>query len=237
MSPREKLSADIRNGEAFEGNTLVYFEGRIARAEWRIGDAAQAFESRAGDLPALTLTAPDRSDLLTLVYEAKPQSLTYKNWELFARFVSHKDLGDTLERHFARGFNEDHVREVYSRFCKSLVSVGDGAGADRAVGLETEIVLLDNPFTTEGDTLRAKVIYREMDRIGAQIEVFEKDASGTVTVFTTRTDDTGVATIPVKSGHSYLLDAVVMRQPAPDRAEAFNAQWESLWASLTFARP
>lgn len=237
MSPQEELSADIRNGEAFEGNTLVYFEGRIARAEWLMNSAAQAFESRAGDLPALSLTAPDHSGLLTLVYEAKPQSLTYKNWGLFARFVTHKDLGDTLDRHIVRGFTKDHVREVYSRFCKSLVAVGDGAGADRAVGLETEIVLLDNPFTTEGDTLRAKVIYREMERVGAQIEVFEKDASGTVTVFTTRTDDTGVATIPVKSGHSYLLDSVVMREPAPERAAQFNAQWESLWASLTFARP
>jgi hypothetical protein len=39
--------------------------------------------------------------------------------------------------------------------------------------------------------------------------------------------------IPVKSGHEYLLDAVVLRAADPDD----GAVWETLWAALTFAVP
>ena len=59
----------------------------------------------------------------------------------------------------------------------------------------------------------------------------EKDAAGEVVVSLVRTDEDGIASIPVKPGHRYMLDAVVLRDGGDE------AQWESLWANLTFAVP
>ena len=52
-----------------------------------------------------------------------------------------------------------------------------------------------------------------------------------------QTDDNGVATFPVRPGYSYMVDAVVLREPSDRLAEQFGAVWETLWANLTFAVP
>jgi hypothetical protein len=71
-----------------------------------------------------------------------------------------------------------------------------------------------------------------------QVEYFDKDATGVVNVTLHRTDGDGVALLPVTKGHSYLVDAVVMREPeAGSIAAEKGAVWESLWAALTFAVP
>ena len=52
-----------------------------------------------------------------------------------------------------------------------------------------------------------------------------------------QTDGEGIATIPVKSEHSYMLDAVVLREPTVQLAADTDAAWETLWANLTFMAP
>jgi len=85
--------------------------------------------------------------------------------------------------------------------------------------------------------LPVRVLYREMPRIGAQVEIFQMDPDGEVTVTTTQTDDAGEALIPVLPGHRYLLDAVVLREPSDALAADKDVVWETLWAALTFAVP
>ena len=115
--------------------------------------------------------------------------------------------------------------------------MGSGAGADAPVGLDTEIVALKNPYTDDPSTgLPVQVMYQGTPRAEAQIEVFEKMSSGTVRVFTLRTDAHGQATVPTLPGRSYLLDAVVLRPTGNTDPDA-GPLWHSLWASLTFAVP
>ena len=52
-----------------------------------------------------------------------------------------------------------------------------------------------------------------------------------------RTDAAGEARVPVLPGRHYMLDAVVLRAPAAELAEARDVVWESIWANLTFAVP
>ena len=140
-----------------------------------------------------------------------------------------------LEAHAARGLTEDDRRELYSRYAKSLVAVGSGEGADFEAGLLTEIVALENPYTGEmSDGIDVRVLYEGAPRAETQIEVFEKATDESVEIFTVKTDAAGEATVPVKPGYRYMLDAVVLREPAPEVAAEKNVQWESLWANLTF---
>ena len=226
---------NIVNGEEFNGARLGYFPGRVARFEIVTEGASRDVEARAGDVPALTY-APDADGLSIVLYETTPSKITYKTWEKFAAFVDHKDLGaDVQERHIAAGHPTEGFVETYTRHAKTLIGAGSGAGADQRFGLETEIVVLTNPYDPGYDgMMQVQVFYQGAPRADVQVEVFAKTADGSVTSNrAARTDAQGIATIPTLADTTYLLDAVVLR-PAPDGA---NAAWETLWASLTVHVP
>lgn len=132
----------------------------------------------------------------------------------------------------------DGFDEVYSRYSKALIAVGDGQGSDERLGMETELVALMNPYTddlTEG--FAVQLHYRNMLRANEQIEVFEKAPGGKAVITTYRTDENGIGRFPVKPGHIYMVDAVVLREPSAQLQGATGAVWQTLWANLTFAVP
>ena len=116
--------------------------------------------------------------------------------------------------------------------------MGEGAGEDRAYGLLTEIVALENPYTGDmSDGLDVQLLFEREPRANAQIEIFSKsldDDTAEAEISTVTTDEEGFATVPVEAGRQYLLDAVVFREPVEDLLPRFDPQWETLWASLTF---
>lgn len=139
-----------------------------------------------------------------------------------------------LERHEERGLAQSGFQETYTRFAKSLIGVGDAQGADRATGMEFELTALANPYTDDlSGGLPVALSYRGAPRPDTQIELFERGPDGMVAVTRLRTDADGRARIPVRPGHAYQLDAVLLREAPPDS----GAAWESLWANLTFALP
>lgn len=232
LAPGDTIAAQLRVGQAYEGSAQVYNPGNFRRFEIAAGGETTPVDGRLGDRPALS--APAREGLNVVVHVTKDFSLTYnKGFEQFADFVTHKDAEWAIAAHRARGLPESGFREIYSRYAKSLVAAGSGAGQDFVAGLETELTALKNPYTDDvSDGLPVSLTYQGAPRGEAQVEVFEKDPAGEVTVFTLRTDNDGVALVPVRPGHRYMLDAVVLREP-----EREDAVWESLWANLTFAVP
>lgn len=231
-----EVRADLRNGEIFKGAALSYNPMRFTRFEAVTGGVAAPLEGRIGDIPAVQMTPPD--GLLVLAHETTLSRLTYKEWEKFAAFAEHKDFPGIEARHAARDLPREGFREGYTRHVKALVAVGDGAGSDRALGLETEFVALANPYADEiADGLPVRLLYQGAPRADAQIEVFERAPDGAVTVSLLRSDDAGEAVIPVQPGHTYLLDAVVLREPVPALAAEKDIVWETLWAGLSFAVP
>ena len=69
------------------------------------------------------------------------------------------------------------------------------------------------------------------------MEVFAKAPDGTVEITLHRTDDAGVAAIPVASGMQYLFDAVVLAPSAEAGSDENAPVWDTFWAALTFAVP
>ncbi len=232
----ESIVAAIRVGIKFSGSDLSYFPGRFERFDIVTADGIQRVQGVLGDRPAL-----DQTSVVTginiLVHETKDSNLKYKSLEQFTNFVTHKDFSGVLARHAARGLPDFGFSESYRRFAKSLVTVGDTKGADREVGLRTEIVALENPYAGEARSqLPILVLYEGAPRVNAQIEVFAKDDQGDVEVAFYHTNDQGQAVIDVHAGREYLVDAVVMRDTGNDDIEK-GPVWESLWASLTFKLP
>jgi len=238
VQKEEPFVADLRNGQLFEGTRQSFFADRNTRLEVVMGDDVAAIDGRMGDRPAIQLPAPARDGLMILAHEAAPSTLTYREWPKFLKFVDHKDFKQAVATHEARGWAKEGFKEVYTRHSKSLVAVGDGAGSDRALGLATEFVALDNPYAADFDgTLDVALLYAGAPRADAQVEVYARNAQGAVEVAITRTDAQGYAAIPVTAGLSYLLDAVVLRVPEGATTVDAGPVWETLWATLTFAVP
>ncbi len=231
VEPGGEIVAALRVGQEYSGSSYAYLPPRFRRFDFAYAGAVQPVEGMIGDRPAVTMAAPGEG-LVTLIHVTTDSRITWDEMAEFEAFVRHKDAVWTLDEHMRRGLPETDVTEIYSRYAKSLVAVGAGGGTDIEAGLLTEIVALENPYTGRTDDgLDVRLLYQGEPRGNEQIEIFEKAVDGTVTISTIRTDDNGVAAIPVRPGHRYMLDAVVLREGGD------AAMWESLWANLTFAVP
>lgn len=232
-----RLTANIVNGQNFEGVILPFIPQRFTHFKNFVGAKSIDVTGRTGDTPALD-NAPLAEGLNIIAYQARYATVDYETFEKFAKFAEHKDLGDLLPRHQERGIPLENFKEIYARFSKTLIGVGNSVGEDRRVGLETEIVARTNPYTDDlSGGVKVQLYYQANALADSQIEVFEKAPDDTVTIFLVRTDDAGIATIPVKSGYSYMADAVVLRDPSEALQTSSGAVYETLWANLTFQAP
>lgn len=230
-----EIVASLFVGQSFGGSEQAYIGRNFARFDMTCGSGPVPVEGRDGDRPAMTVAA-DTEGLCVVVHQTRDYTLTYHDWEQFVDFVKHKDFKTALADHAARGLPETEFIEKYSRYAKSLIAVGAGAGSDVVAGLLTEIVAEANPYTDDlGSGLPVRVLYEGKPRIDAQVELFEKAPDGTVEITMHRTDSEGRVSLPVKPGHTYLADAVVLREVEPVAKN--DPVWESLWAALTFGVP
>lgn len=227
--------ADIRVGQSFQGSAYSYIPTNFRRFDYMLDGALVAVPGRVGDRPALNVT-PEGEGLMVVIHVTTDSRLVWDTWEKFTGFLEHKDLTWGLAEHDARGLSREKVREAYSRYAKSLIAVGHGDGLDVEAGLLVEIIALENPYSGEmSDGMDIRAMFDGAPLKDTQIEVFEKAVDGTVTTSTNRTDTDGAATISVKAGHTYMLDAVVLRPL--DMVDDMDPAWESLWANLTFQVP
>ena len=233
--PGTEIKANLRVGEEFSGSSYPYRPSQTTRFDIVVGDAVNEVTARIGDNPALNMVAPNEG-LNIVIHETSDNRLTYTQFEKFEKFVAHKAFPGVLEQHEARGLSKEKFVESYRRYAKALIAVGDGAGADRAVGLKTEIVALQNPYTDDLSEMRVRVLLDGAPRVETQVELFDKAPSGEVTVSLYQTDKAGEASFPVTAGHSYLVDAV-WAEALPNNDTEAGPVWKTHWAALTFAVP
>ena len=104
----ENVVAYTRNGQNFKGIDLAYFTGRAALFERIDSEARQAVTPRLGDSPVFD--TPIKNDgLFTLIFQSKPEKLTYREWAKFDKFSKHKAFQNVLERHRTRGLSEERI--------------------------------------------------------------------------------------------------------------------------------
>lgn len=230
-----EVQAQLRVGQDFEGGSYSFNPNRFERFDLVARGQVVPVSGRLGDTPALNMVAPT-SGLITIVHETGDNLLTYKGMEKFTKFAKHKDFEWAVQSHLDRGLPTERFTERYRRYAKSLVAVGDGAGADREVGMKTEIVALANPYTDTLDKFPVKVLLDGLPRADAQIELFDKGPDGEVNITLHRTDANGIGSFPITRGHEYLVDAVVL-SPLNEGDPTELPVWVSAWASLTFSVP
>ncbi len=234
INTSDEVVADIRNGQNFKGSSFSYIGNRYVKFDMFMGQSQLMIRGDLGQRPAISKQV-DTDGLAILVVETITNDLSYSEWAKFQKFIDHKDFKLDKSKHLAMGFPEEGFKEIYRRFAKSLVGVGNANGQDRVLGLEIELVALSNPYkddTSKGIPIKANYLGEPLSDV--QIELFDKTPSGEVNVTLHRTNAEGIAILPIQSGHSYLADTVQIR-PAEEGNEN-GAVWETLWASLTYAK-
>lgn len=236
LQSSDNIVADIRNGEDFEGTQLSYLPRYFKQFVIFGADGSARVDSRLGDRPAIDQAAPG-SGLNIIVYESTPTTISYDSFEKFEAFAINHGVDDMAKTHFARGLASGGLAEVYTRYSKALVSVGNAQGADRQIGLEAELVALENPYLLKDATdIRLQLFFNGAPLPQSQLELYSKASSGELSTSVHHTDADGIATLPIVSGSWYMANAVIFRQPHERHGDT-SAVWETLWANLTFAVP
>jgi len=233
VTPGDEIVASLRIGQKYDGETYPYLSPRFESFTVTDGEGTRDYTGNQGDEPALE-TPATTPGLTVITYVSRHNVLTYRTWDLFLRYTANEGLEGAVERHKADGLPETGFREAYQRHAKALIQVGDvdPDAREEAQGLDIELVALGNPFDPEVDTLPVRLLRFGEPAPDVQIAIFRKDGEGDVEVEKLRTDEDGEAIIALEDGKSHLLNAVIM-----ERTDAPRTDWDSDWASLTFARP
>jgi uncharacterized GH25 family protein len=237
----------VCNGSGYEGWALPRDSRRIEEFVAVGTDGSHPVVGMDGADPAglVRLTVPGG---YVIAYQSN-RSMTVQTDQKFDDYLREKGLDEILARRNADGRRTGKVRESYSRYAKALVqvdreataaignpSVPVAAGAnarpalvDRAIGLPLEIVA--DPEQDRRDLNSFRLLYRGTPLTGAL--VFAMRPGTTDSGITARTDRDGLVRFELRSSGTWRIAAIHMVAPPA----GVDADWDSLWASLTFEVP
>ncbi|ALW85669.1 hypothetical protein AUC43_11570 [Hymenobacter sedentarius] len=165
--------------------------------------------------------------------------------EQFTAYLREEGLDYPLKLRQERDQQANAGRETYRRCAKALVQVGEAsataAASDSAClhtyGLPLELVPEQNPYRlAAGKSLTVRVLRAGLPVSGAAVQVWQRQPGGLPTThFTTRANQNGRVLLRLPGPGPYLLATVNMTE-APAKLRD-RADWQSTWASLTFAGP
>jgi len=242
LSKGDQLVADLRIGDMFKGNHLIYIPQQTERLSVLTATGSFDLDPQIGSRPVVTVPSEKLTGMsgeLVVVYQSSNSYLQYDTGEKFFRFAEKKGAADVRKIHEERQLPDKGFVERYKRFAKASITIGPDAGRvnDRAVGMELEFVsLARTPLSGAGDELETQLLYQGDVVPAALVTLFSRDPDGTITTSRLTTDKRGIVTVTARSGHRYLLDHVMVRDSDPSR-DRNRPVWESLWASLTFSGP
>ncbi len=235
LTPKVGASVPIvhRIGQNFEGDSYPYVRAWFRRFAHIDARGERPIKGVEGDDPAAEVRFTNRG-LSILVYLSNPDEVVFETMEKFRAYLVDEGLERFEKAHTELGKPLSGIRELYVRCAKALVSVGGGGGSDRAVGLPLELIAERNPYEMGTDNiLPVRLLHQGKPLEGATIKVFNEKDRKTHRRFITDAEGRARVELPVKD--RYLLGAVHLLAPAA--SEQKKADWTSLWASLTFARP
>ena len=223
----------------FDGINLGYFPRNFERFDIFFNDKLIKIEGILGDNPAAKVKL-NKKGLGIIIHQTTDNYLNYGEWKKFEDFILEKDLKGVKDIHIKKGFPEKDFVEIYSRYAKSIIIVDKIKGNDKYFGMETEFVLDIDSFFTNKKEINLTLFYQNKPRKNVQVEIFERNKNNIVKVKKKYTDESGNLKINVKTGFSYLINSVVMREYKAENADLNKSSktlWESLWASITFSIP
>lgn len=147
----------------------------------------------------------------------------------FDEYLKEEGLTDALAYREKLGISGSGARERFRRVAKTLIFVdGKSDGFNRNMNLPFEIIPITDPLVYHpGERFSVRIIQN-----GQSLENIQVTAMGDLQSekkIITRTDKDGVASFDLPIGGRWVIYAV-----NTESAQDLDADWESIWTSLTF---
>jgi uncharacterized GH25 family protein len=219
-------------GQRFRGDVLPRNPALIARFDFVTDQGSVPVGGRAADDPAGTVKI-EQPGLGLIAYRSLESPLSLEA-DRFDEYLKEEGLEAVIAARAKQGDSRKPSKELFSRAAKSLVRAGGSgdSGFDRVLGLTLEIIPEKNPYVMAGGgDLPVRLLFEGKPLSGALIAALPYDAPEKK--LSARSDRDGRVTLKLPSGGVWLVKAVQMTPVAGDP----NADWRSVWASLTFEVP
>jgi uncharacterized GH25 family protein len=221
------VGVKLRVGQDFHGDPVPRRDELIG--DFVVVDAGgrRQVVGRDGSDPAGLLRVTS-SGVMVIGYRSRPSPVTLPA-DKFTAYLKEEGLERVIAARARSNASERDGREIFSRAAKSLVRSGTAGAGDRTLGFPIELVAERNPYQMKsGESLPVRLMYQNAPLAGALIVAFNQRHP--YRKQRVRADRDGRATFTLDEPGPWMVKAVHM-VPAPAGS---NADWESLWASLTF---
>jgi uncharacterized GH25 family protein len=222
----------LRVGQNVSGDSVARNERLIDRFTV-VGKGGSEIEVRGieGREPAGLFGAAEKG-LYLAGYRSKsaPVDLPAAKFETYLR---EEGLESIIALREKRGERAKNGKERYSRCAKSLLIAGNDPNGpfDRELGLTLELIPRLNPYALGERALPIRLVFQSKPLAGVLVVAMSQEDPAQR--LTARSNDHGLVSFRFPRRGVWLVKAVHMF-PAPASS---GADWESLWASLTFELP
>ena len=227
--PGKVVPLRLRVGQDLLGDPLPRDAAAIDQFVMLAGDARHPIAGVDGADPA-GIVRVDAEGLMVIGYRSRPAP-TVIAADKFNEYLKEEGLDGVVAERARRGQSGTAGRELFSRSAKSLVLSGPprSTHGDRPLGFRLELIADGNPYLLRAnDEISCRLLYEGRPLAGALVAAVNSrhpEAKRTV-----RSDASGRVRFSLPQDGTWLVKTVHM-VPA---AAGSGADWESIWASLTF---
>jgi uncharacterized GH25 family protein len=224
-SPGTSVAVVLRVGEQFLGDPVQRSGSAIERFVVRQDGGETEIGGVEGGDPAGWFRATGGGAVIA--YESKPTAIELPAAR-FETYLRRYGLESIIAARARSGDSKEPGREQFSRQAKAILAgPRPAAAASRPVGLRYEIMPVGDPSFSAG-IFHGRLLYEGEPVAGALVQAL---LSGDPRLrLKTRSDAAGAFVFTLPRAGVWLVESVLMVE-APFFS---HADWESLWASLTF---
>jgi len=235
-TPSPPLGAEIKlfaqTGMEFGASLSAVAPDRIEAFFLEDAGGRQALSPAGAEEGSLVATTRlEHPGVAIAALAVRPRFLGLKAKE-FNEYLKEDGLPQILGLRKDKGELDRDSREMYAKFAKAILRVGEGGPttlATKAVGLRIEIVPLRDPASLRaGEPLPVQVLFEGRPLPGVYVYALAKGESKYREGHLTEVE--GKTTVPLPRAGLMSLHTIFMR-PHPD---ASKYDWESFFATLTF---
>jgi len=222
------MTASLRVGQDFLGDAVPRSAQLMDTFVVRDAAGERTISGFQNQDPAGILRI-DQPGLAIIGYRSKPYPLELAA-DKFEEFLRTEGLERISALRARRGESQRPDRERFFRYAKAIVLAGTTSTLkfDEPLHYRYELIPETNPMASS--PLRVRVIFEGKPLANALVSAIHRDDPAARV--SARSDANGHVTLPLPKNGVWLVKSVQMISAPADS----NADWESLWASLTFER-
>jgi uncharacterized GH25 family protein len=231
MHKGNKLNLHLLSGDSFIKDAEIgYQPSKTTRFMLYNGSKKIDLTKVAKDSAAPVLSYEMVNQGQSLIEMTRGYEFSFTSRDAYAEFLNSQGLDKMAEK--VKSGNQFRVKEKYTRYLKTLVSVDneDGNAYEKILNEDYEIILKQNPYKKRyGDDMIAILKFKGKPAPSAAMLLYIKTTTGNVYTQNLTTSADGEVTFNLSREGVYLLRSVRI-EPTKDK----DADYESWWASYTF---